>query len=229
MTLTLSVCREEQKQKHGSGADAETVGWLHKVLVSGGKEQENGGITDGFVLFLVFLVSLIFIYCWAGFAFLFCLFCSWFCFLVVALGVRRGFWMVSFCSFSSCKMRATQILLLKWCLYSLKILRSFSMISPELCEDPRSFLFFVSFFPFHPVFFSLGLCGAHVLLLDTLRGAWKFVLCSWSSPLFLSLHREQPSVDFKRVDAHVHQFKGSSSRYTHKFCFSLHWEKHGMK
>ncbi|CAL8081431.1 unnamed protein product [Prunus armeniaca] len=30
-------------------------------------------------------------------------------------------------------------------------------------------------------------------------------------PLFFSLYREQPSVDFKRVDAHVHQFKGSSS------------------
>jgi len=26
--------------------------------------------------------------------------------------------------------------------------------------------------------------------------------------------RDQQSVDFKKVDAHVHQFKGSSARYT---------------
>lgn len=29
--------------------------------------------------------------------------------------------------------------------------------------------------------------------------------------------REQQSVDFKKVDAHVHQFKGSSARYTYNF------------
>lgn len=29
----------------------------------------------------------------------------------------------------------------------------------------------------------------------------------------ICLHRDQPNVDFKMVDSHVHQWKGSSSRY----------------
>ena len=59
-------------------------------------------------------------------------------YLVVAFWVleNRGSWMVSSHSFSSCKMRATLILWLKWCPSSLRILRSFSMICPEPCKDP---------------------------------------------------------------------------------------------
>lgn len=38
-------------------------------------------------------------------------------------------------------------------------------------------------------------------------------------PLFsFLLFREQPCVDFKQVDSHVHQLKGSSSRYL-QFCY----------
>lgn len=32
---------------------------------------------------------------------------------------------------------------------------------------------------------------------------------------YIWLHRDQPNVDFKMVDSHVHQWKGSSSRYTY--------------
>lgn len=33
------------------------------------------------------------------------------------------------------------------------------------------------------------------------------------SPLLSGLYRQQQMVDYKQVDAHVHQFKGSSARY----------------
>lgn len=80
-------------------------------------------------------VGLVCLICWVVFVFL--CFGSDFvglCFV----GERRGSWMLSSYSFSNFKMRATQILLLKLSLFSLKILRGFSMISPELCEDPSS-------------------------------------------------------------------------------------------
>lgn len=31
--------------------------------------------------------------------------------------------------------------------------------------------------------------------------------------LIMSFYREQKCIDFKKIDAHVHQLKGSSSRY----------------
>ena len=39
---------------------------------------------------------------------------------------------------------------------------------------------------------------------------------------FFHLCREQKAVDFKQVDAHVHQFKGSSARYLPIFSFILY-------
>nr|KJB72519.1 hypothetical protein B456_011G182900 [Gossypium raimondii] len=92
--------------------------------------------------------------------------------------------MLSFCSFNSFKMRATQILLLKLCLFSLMIQRNFLMISPWLCKK----LTFSFLFSAMDVFFS-------------------------SLNMSFFLYRDQPNVDFKKVDAHVHQLKGSSSRY----------------
>nr|KJB72520.1 hypothetical protein B456_011G182900 [Gossypium raimondii] len=90
--------------------------------------------------------------------------------------------MLSFCSFNSFKMRATQILLLKLCLFSLMIQRNFLMISPWLCKK----LTFSFLFSAMDVFFS-------------------------SLNMSFFLYRDQPNVDFKKVDAHVHQLKGSSS------------------
>lgn len=147
----------------------------------------------GFVLFCFCCVL-----DWIGFA----LFC---CVLDSVWSGGRGFWMGSFCSFNSFKMTATQILLWKLYLFSLMILRSFSMRSPELCKDPK-------IFPFQSVFFSFGFWMLFVFMLCF----WKLQFCCSLGvfPFLFSLNREQPGVDFKKIGAHVHQFKGSSSRYT---------------
>nr|XP_025611698.1 histidine-containing phosphotransfer protein 1 isoform X2 [Arachis hypogaea] len=84
---------------------------------------------------------------------------------------------------SSYKMTTILTLLLKLFLSSFKILTSFSMISPLLCQSII-------------LFFSqrlLSLISIYILLSSLL-------IC-----------RDQKSVDFKMVDAHVHQLKGSSS------------------
>lgn len=56
------------------------------------------------------------------------------------LVVRRDIWMISLHSFRNCKMRATQILWWKWCPSSLKILRNFSTIWREPCENLSTFI-----------------------------------------------------------------------------------------
>lgn len=69
----------------------------------------------------------------------------WF-FWVLFVWIWRGPWMLNLHSSSSCRMRATLISWLKSSLSSLKILKRFSMISPELCEDPLTvFVVFLLF------------------------------------------------------------------------------------
>ena len=132
------------------------------------------------------------------------IFC-WPFFFFVACGERRTSWMVSFCNFSSCKMRTTLSLWLKWCLSSLKILRGFSKISPLLCECYWSL--FVSFTSL--VVLRMLFAWQSLLLIDDFEKVHDLP-CYWDL-LFLS--RDQQGVDFRKVDAHVHQLKGSSSRY----------------
>ena len=123
------------------------------------------------------------------------------------LVVKRGFWTTSLNNFRNCKMRTAQILWSRLCLFSLRILRSSSTTWPELCE---CFLFMW-------------------LILDK---SWYLFCMFWkkesTSPIGENYHwilfhlcREQKIVDFKQVDAHVHQFKGSSARYLLIFCFTL--------
>jgi hypothetical protein len=81
-------------------------------------------------------------------------------------------------------------------LSSFKIQRSFSTIWPGLCE----FFVFKSSLQFGDFF-----CGV---------GANKF---SW---VLAYLCREQNVVDFKQVDACVHQFKGSSAWYFQVLSFT---------
>ena len=93
-------------------------------------------------LCFLFCIVLLVCYVWSEkgcFFVLICFQCVG-CLALYLFGESRGSWMVSFCSFNNFKMKATQILLLKWSLFSLKMLRSFSMISPELCEYQSSLL-----------------------------------------------------------------------------------------
>lgn len=71
----------------------------------------------------------------------------WF-FWVLFVWIWRGLWMLNLPSSSSCRMRVTLILWLKSSLSSLKTLKRFSMISPELCEDPFTVFFFFFLFLF---------------------------------------------------------------------------------
>lgn len=80
----MCLCREEQRPRHGGGSDAETVGWLHKVLVYGGKPEESVNFMKTSFMGLCFsicLVGLVCLICWLVVAFVFwfstCLF--WFC------------------------------------------------------------------------------------------------------------------------------------------------------
>lgn len=99
--------------------------------------------------FLLCFVGLVCLICWAVFGSRFLSFSFSFSFFkfrflrvgsdFVGLGFvgeRRGSWMLSFYSFSNFKTRATQTSLLRLCLFSLKILRSFLKILPKLCKDP---------------------------------------------------------------------------------------------
>ncbi|RZB63908.1 Histidine-containing phosphotransfer protein 1 isoform C [Glycine soja] len=97
-------------------------------------------------------------------------------------GERRASWMVSFCNFSSFRMRTTLTLWSKLSLSSLKILKGFSKISPLPCQ----------YYYYHTTL---------VFLPSTVLA---FII-PWLSS------RDQNGVDFKKVDAHVHQLKGSSS------------------
>lgn len=152
-------------------------------------------------------VALVHLICWSVFAF------SFFSFplpvssdYVGFICEIRGSQMISLRSFRNFKTRATQVSLLKLSLFSLKILRSFLMTSPELCEDPTSLSQSLSFLFF--IFWDF--------LFWIPRVWWESLfLCSWVFFLYnyFSLFRDQQSVDFKMVDAHVHQLKGSSSRY----------------
>lgn len=70
------------------------------------------------------------------------------------------------------------------------------MIWPVLCEN------FVLIFSFLQNFMSIFLHLFHIGYADMINGSFLPVV-----------HSQQKIVDYKKVDAHVHQFKGSSSRY----------------
>ena len=62
--------------------------------------------------------------------------------------------------------------------------------------------------------FSHSLTHTHIIIFDFL---FSWMVCFWILWVEYKeffLYRDQQSVDFKRVDAHVHQLKGSSARYT---------------
>lgn len=113
--------------------------------------------------------------------------------------VRRDFWMSSSLSFSNCKMRTTRTLLWRWCHCSLMTLRGCSMSWPKHCE-----IYF-----HHPNVFQFS---------NTLFNTSSPRIKSEKFMHFLSfpfcMFRDQQNIDFKKVDAHVHQLKGSSSRYS---------------
>lgn len=52
---------------------------------------------------------------------------------------------------------------------------------------------------------------------------WKFLSqLMWLSSCCI-IHRDQQTIDFNRLDAHVHQLKGSSSRYLWFLCYFFHF------
>lgn len=87
-------------------------------------------------VFLCFLLWLMSLWCFSFFLFL-----------------NREFWTINLPSFRNCKMKTTQILLLKLWLFSFKILRGFSMSWPGPCEKlisslQNNLLFLLLCFPF---------------------------------------------------------------------------------
>ena len=121
--------------------------------------------------------------------------------------MKRDIWMTSLNNFRNCKMRTVQILLLRLCLFSLMILRSSSTIWPELCEYCYLCGWFWKKVCLLPLFLDKRKCFTNR----------KRVIF-----FFYCVCREQKVVDFKQVDAHVHQFKGSSARYLRVFSVTLY-------
>lgn len=122
------------------------------------------------------------------------------------LVVKRDFWTTSLNNFRNCKMRIAQILWLRLCLFSLRILRSSSLTWPELCE--------------YFLFTWLILEKSYLFCMFWEKESTSLVGENYHW-ILLHLCREQKIVDFKQVDAHVHQFKGSSARYFLIFSFTL--------
>lgn len=118
--------------------------------------------------------------------------------------------MTSLNNFRNCKMRTAQILWLRLCLFSLMIPRSSSTTWPELCENFLSIWLILEKDCFLLAFSCWGSSKE--------RASSIGVDVNW---ILFHLLREQNVVDFRQVDAHVHQFKGSSARYLPIFFFTL--------
>lgn len=120
-------------------------------------------------------------------------------------------------------MRTALILWSRLSLSSFKTLRSFSITWPILCES--SFSFF-SFF-FFALFLLPSFCLKYTLKYQFLFYFWLVGLClrknccpKWAT-LILHFCSEPKVVDFKQIDAHIHQFKGSSARYIFHLVFFI--------
>lgn len=130
----------ERRRRSAILGDSLIMNSLQSIFFSHEKNWCFGRVAKRVFKFCLILKHFIFVS--LCFSFFFFLFSDWL--MVVE---KRGSWMISLCSYRSCKMRATQILYSKWWPFSLRILRSFSIIWPLLCEF-NFFVFWGSFMAF---------------------------------------------------------------------------------
>lgn len=129
--MLFCIVWQTTQKNHGRGSDAETVDRLHQIPLPRGNPPTHSQLVNYTTYHVCVLL----------FSFLFKVLIGR---SVVGLlsipdlfsydGERRASWMVSFCNFSSFRMRTTLTLWSKLSLSSLKILKGFSKISPLPCQ-----------------------------------------------------------------------------------------------